>query len=101
MTKAKKNVSVKLNKKDLIGLIADKSKSSKADAERFLNSFVDAVSDSLKKGNSINLIGFLSLSVVSKAARNYINPKTKEVVKSPAKKAVKAKAGSKLQELVA
>ena len=89
-----------MNKSDLIAAIAAKTGSTKKDAEATLNAFVDVVTDSLVKGDKVQLVGFGSFEVRKRAARKGRNPQTKEEIKIPASKAPVFKAGKALKDLV-
>lgn len=89
-----------MNKSDLIAAIAAKTGSTKKDAEATLNAFVDVVTDSLVKGDKVQLVGFGSFEVRKRAARKGRNPRTKEEIKIPASKAPVFKAGKALKDLV-
>ena len=88
-----------MNKTELINAIAEKSGLSKADSKKALDAFIDSVSEELKKGGKVALVGFGTYSVSEKSARKGINPRTKAVIDIPAKKAVKFKAGAELADL--
>ncbi len=85
-----------MNKAELVAAIAAKAEVSKAEAQKVLDAALDVTVDALKNGESVQLVGYATLSVVEKAARKGINPATKQVIDIPAKKAVKFKAGAKL-----
>ena len=70
------------------------------DAEATLNAFVDVVTESLVKGDKVQLVGFGSFEVRKRAARKGRNPQTKEEIKIPASKAPVFKAGKALKDLV-
>jgi DNA-binding protein HU-beta len=89
-----------MNKAELINTIAEEAGLSKADSKKALDGFIKAVSDALKQGDKISLIGFGSFSVAQKAARQGINPATKKPISIPAKKVVKFKAGAELADTV-
>ena len=89
-----------MNKSDLIAAMAAKTGSTKKDAEATLNAFVDAVTESLVKGDKVQLVGFGSFEVRKRAARKGRNPQTKEEIKIPASKAPVFKAGKALKDLV-
>ena len=82
-----------MNKAELVAAIAAKAEVSKAEAQKVLDAALDVTAEALKKGESVQLVGYATLSVVEKAARKGINPATKQVLEIPAKKAVKFKAG--------
>ena len=83
-----------MNKTELINAMAEKAGLSKVDA------FVEAVSESLVKGDKVALIGFGTFGVTEKAARTGINPATKQKITIAAKKVVKFKAGAELADKV-
>ena len=89
-----------MNKSDLIAAMAAKTGSTKKDAEATLNAFVDVVTEELKKGEKIQLVGFGTFEVSERAAREGRNPQTKEEIKIPASKAPVFKAGKALKDLV-
>ena len=89
-----------MNKSDVIAEIAAKTGSTKKDAEATLNAFVDVVTESLVKGDKVQLVGFGSFEVRKRAARKGRNPQTKEEIKIPASKAPVFKAGKALKDLV-
>ena len=89
-----------MNKSEFISAVAEKSGLSKVDAKKAVEAFVDTVSNELKEGGKVALLGFGSFSVSEKAARKGVNPKTKETIEIAARKAVKFKAGAELNELI-
>ena len=66
---------------------------SKKDAESALKAFVDVVTDELKKGEKVQLVGFGSFEVAERAAREGRNPQTGETMEIKASKTPKFKAG--------
>ena len=89
-----------MNKAQLIDAMAAKSGLSKADAKKALDAMVETVTDALKAGDRIGLVGFGSFSVSERSARTGINPRTKSTISIPAKKVVKFKAGAELADAV-
>ena len=89
-----------MNKSDLISAITAKTGDTKKNAEATLNAFIDVVTESLVKGDKVQLVGFGSFEVRKRAARKGRNPQTKEEIKIPASKAPVFKAGKALKELV-
>jgi len=87
-----------MNKADLVSMIAAKSNLTKKDSESALNAFVETVEAALKKGEKIQLVGFGTFEVRTRAARTGINPRTKETIKIPASKAPVFKAGKALKD---
>lgn len=90
-----------MNKGDLINHIAQDAELTKAQAEKAINSFTNAISATLKKGENVTLVGFGTFSVSERSARKGRNPQTGEVLKIKAKKSAKFKAGKALNEIVA
>ena len=89
-----------MNKTELIAAIAEKTELSKKDSEKALKAFVEVVTEELKQGEKVQLVGFGTFEVAQRAERDGINPKTKETIKIPASKAPKFKAGKALKEAV-
>ncbi|MCG2417880.1 HU family DNA-binding protein [Aequorivita sp. F47161] len=89
-----------MNKSDLIDAMAADAGITKAAAKKSLESFLGNVQNSLKKGDRVSLVGFGSWSVSKRAAREGRNPQTGKTIKIAAKKVVKFKAGSDLQNSV-
>ena len=89
-----------MNKTELIAAIAEKTELSKKDAEKALKAFIDVVSDELKAGNKIQLVGFGTFEVAERAAREGRNPKTGEAMTIAASKTPKFKAGKALKDEV-
>ena len=90
-----------MNKAELIDAIAAETKLSKADSKRALDAFIGATVKTLKKGDSLVLIGFGTFKVGNRAARNGRNPQTGKPIKIKAKKVVKFKAGTDLSKKIA
>ena len=88
------------NKADIVEAVAKAIKSSKSQAEEFVNAFLTEVEKGLKKDKSVQFVGFGTFSVTKRAARTGINPQTKAPIKIPARNAVKFKAGSALKDAV-
>ena len=89
-----------MNKTEFINAVAEKSGLSKVDAKKAVEAFVETVSNELKEGGKVTLLGFGSFSVAEKSARKGVNPKTKQPIEIPARKSVKFKAGAELNELI-
>ena len=89
-----------MTKADLVNAMAEKAGLSKADAEKALKAFTDAVTDALKAGDKVALVGFGTFSVGSRAARTGKNPQTGAQIKIPAAKSPKFKAGKALKDAV-
>ena len=89
-----------MNKQELVAAIAAEANLTKAASEKAVHAFVKAVSGSLKKGDSVQLIGFGTFSVGKRNARVGRNPQTGKEIKIAAKKVTKFKAGKTLSDLV-
>ena len=89
-----------MNKGELVDAISKDAGLTKADAGKALNAFISNVTGSLKKGNSVQLIGFGTFSVSKRAARSGRNPQTGATIKITAKKVAKFKAGKALADTV-
>ncbi len=89
-----------MNKTQLIEAVAKDSGLSKADSARAIESLIGTVSRSLKKGEEVSITGFGKFSVVKRAARQGVNPRTGERVKIKASKAPKFSAGAALKQAV-
>ncbi len=89
-----------MNKAELISKIAEDAGITKTQANATLDSFVEAVTKTLKKGDKVTLVGFGTFSVSKRAARNGRNPQTGAVIKIKAKKVAKFKAGKDLSEKI-
>ena len=89
-----------MNKTELVAAMAEKAGLSKKDAEAALKAFTDAVTDELKKGGKIQLVGFGTFEVSERAARDGRNPQTGAPMKIAASKAPKFKAGKAFKEAI-
>lgn len=89
-----------MNKSQLIDKIAENADLSKASAARALDSIIEAVSDSLKGGDPVQLVGFGTFSVRDRSARTGRNPQTGAEINIPAAKVPGFKAGKALKEAV-
>lgn len=89
-----------MNRVELVAAIAEQTELSKKDAEKALKAFTDVVTEELKKGGKIQLVGFGTFEVSERAAREGRNPQTGAVMKIPASKAPKFKAGKALKDSV-
>lgn len=85
-----------MNKGDLVSQIATDAGLSKAQAGAALNSVLDTIAATLKKGDKITLVGFGTFAVSERAARTGRNPRTGKEIKIKAKKVVRFKPGKEL-----
>jgi DNA-binding protein HU-beta len=89
-----------VNKTELIEHIANQADISKAAATRALDAVVGGVTKSLKKGESVSLVGFGTFSVSKRAARSGRNPRTGATIKIKAAKVPKFRPGKALKDSV-
>jgi DNA-binding protein HU-beta len=89
-----------MNKSDLVAAIVEKAEISKKDAEKALKAFEEAVTEELKKGGKVQLVGFGTFEVSERAERVGRNPQTGEDMIIAASKAPKFKAGKALKDAV-
>jgi DNA-binding protein HU-beta len=89
-----------MNKAELVNLIAEKTGETKLKSSKFVESFISVITETLKKGDTLTLIGFGSLSTVARKERKGRNPKTGAVLKIPSHTVVKFSAGKNLREAV-
>ncbi len=87
-----------MNKTELVAAIADKAGLQKKDAEKALAAFTEVVTETLKNGDKIQLVGFGTFEVSERAARTGRNPQTGEEMIIAASKAPKFKAGKALKD---
>ena len=89
-----------MNKTELVATVAEQADISKKDAEKVLKAFVDVVTEEMKKGEKVQLVGFGTFEVSERAARERRNPQTGKTMKIEACKAPKFKAGKALKDAV-
>lgn len=89
-----------MNKSEMIDAIAEGADISKAAAGRALDAVIDAVTDTLKKGETVNLIGFGTFEVRDRKARTGRNPQTGATIQIAAAKTPAFKAGKALKDAV-
>lgn len=87
-----------MNRMELVAAIAEQTELSKKDAEKALKAFTDVVTEELKKGDKIQLVGFGTFEVSERAAREGRNPQTGETMTIAASKAPRFKAGKALKD---
>ena len=90
-----------MTKGELVNAVAEKAGLSKKDADKAVAAVFAAITDSLKKGDKVQLIGFGTFEVRKRAARTGLNPRTKETIKIAATKVPAFKAGKALKDVVA
>ena len=90
-----------MNKTELVAAMAEQTNLSKKDAEAALKAFIDVVSEELKKGEKVQLVGFGTFEVSERAAREGRNPQTGETMTIKASKTPKFKAGKAFKDSIA
>ena len=89
-----------MNKSELVSAIAAGAGLSKVDAKKALEATLEAITNAVKAGDKVALLGFGTFSVNERPAREGINPATKQKIQIAAKKVVKFKAGAELAAVV-
>ncbi len=89
-----------MNKAELIDAVAESADLSKADATKAVEAFVQTVTDTLRRGDQVALIGFGTFSVKHRAARSGRNPRTGETMQIAASSQPAFKAGKALKDAV-
>ena len=89
-----------MNKTDLINSVAEQSELSKGDATKAVESVITAVTNALRGGDQVALVGFGTFSVRDRKARVGRNPRTGETIQIPASRNPVFKAGKGLKEAV-
>ena len=89
-----------MNKSELIVALAQKADLSKKDAEKAVNAFVEVVTESLKAGDKVQLVGFGTFESKERPARTARNPRTGEEIQIAASKTAAFKAGKGLKDSI-
>ena len=90
-----------MNKTELIAAVAEKTGLTKKDAERVVNATIESITESLVKGDKVNVSGFGIFEVKTREARIGRNPRTKEEIQIPASKQPGFKASKTLKDTIA
>ena len=90
-----------MNKTELIAAVAEKAGMTKKDAERVINATVDTITESLVKGDKVQLSGFGIFEAKTREARVGRNPRTKQTIQIPATRLPAFKASKTLKDIVA
>ena len=85
-----------MNKTELTSKIAESAGLTKVNAKKALDAAIEVITDAMKAGEKVSILGFGTFSVKESPERQGINPATKEAITIPAKKSVKFKAGADL-----
>ena len=89
-----------MNKTELVSAISAKTSFTKKDSEAFLSAFEEVITEALVADEKVQLVGFLTIDVVTRAEREGRNPQTGEPMKIAASKAPRFKVGKKLKDAV-
>lgn len=89
-----------MNKTELIASVAEKAAISKKDADKAIAAFIESVTDALKAGDKVQLVGFGTFEVRERAARTGRNPQTNETITIAASKAPAFKAGKAFKDAI-
>ena len=89
-----------MNKTELVAAVAEQAGLSKKDAEKAVKALTEVVTEELKNGGKVQLVGFGTFEVSERAAREGVNLQTKERIAIPASKAPKFNAGKALKDAV-
>lgn len=89
-----------MNKNDLIAAVAEAAELSKTDATRAVDAVFDSITEALKKGSEVRLVGFGTFVVTSRKATEGRNPRTGETIAIPSVKQPKFRAGKGLKDAV-
>ena len=92
-------IKIIMNKTELVNAIAAAGLTN-ADSKKALDATLAAISNALKAGDKVALLGFGTFAITERPARTGINPANKQKIEIPAKKVVKFKAGAELAEAV-
>ena len=86
-----------MNKAELITAVAENADMTKKDAEKVIKAFIDVVTEELKKGEKVQVVGFGTFEVVNRAARTGRNPQNSNIIVFPASKTPKFKVSKSLK----
>ena len=89
-----------MNKAELINAVAASADVSKKDTEAVITAMLDTITEALKQGDKVRLVGFGSFEVKKRAARIGRNPRTKEEIEIPATVLPVFKAGKLLKDTI-
>lgn len=89
-----------MTKVELVNAVAEKAGISKKDSEKAVAAVFSAITDTLKTGEKLSLVGFGTFEVKERKERTGINPRTKETIKIAASKSPTFKAGKALKDAI-
>ena len=89
-----------MNKAELIETVALRADISKVNAKKAVDSFIKTIEQSLASGNPVSLTGFGTFAIIEKSERRGVNPRTKQPMTIPARRAVRFRPGDLLSKVV-
>lgn len=89
-----------MNKGDFVTAVSEAAELSRADAAKAVDAVISVLTDALKKGDTVTLVGFGTFQVRERAEREGRNPKTGETIKIGKSKNPSFKAGKALRDAV-
>jgi len=89
-----------MNKTELVNEVSGKTGLTKKETQNVVDALINAVGDTLSKGEKITLVGFGTFQVARRKARRGVNPQTRATIQIPAKKVPKFRPGKSLREKV-
>jgi DNA-binding protein HU-beta len=89
-----------VTKGEFVDQVASESGLSKGDAGKAVDSFIDVVTETLRRGGEVNFTGFGKFSVADRGARQGVNPQTGERIQIPATRVPRFSSGSALKNAV-
>lgn len=89
-----------MTKDELVSIIADEAEIPKAKAEKAFKALISGISDALKKGDSVTIVGFGTFLVTNRASRSARNPQTGQPMTIPASRSPKFRPGKGLKDAV-
>lgn len=89
-----------MNKTQLIDAIASDSNTTKVEAKKIIDAFINVTNSTLSAGDKVSIVGFGTFNVITKPERNGRNPKTGAAIKISEKKVIKFKPGTELSDLI-
>lgn len=89
-----------MNKNELVSAVADQSDLTKSQVSELVDNVLETITNALKSGDEVRLLGFGNFGVTDRKATTARNPRTGDLVNVPASKAPKFKAGKALKEAV-
>ncbi|MCB0341023.1 MAG: HU family DNA-binding protein [Pseudobdellovibrionaceae bacterium] len=89
-----------MNKAELIERVAKETGATKAETERWLDTTIDVIRKSVKKGDEVKLVGFGTFTKTKRKARTGRNPQTGKAIKIPAAWHPKFRPGTEFKNMV-